>query len=422
MKKMILRSKVKKLSIMMTIIFLLISIIGNVQATNNSKKESYVIEEVFDKNYWDWHTRTTTNDKAYNGEHIQMGNNSITFYGYGQNSYKDFLYKEFAYMGKKTFRITVDEKAASYHTLEGAGFLINSTIKDNKISGYVLLYAQKTIDIYRIDNIDLEQFKTQKNMKVSNYGELVGTMPKNASGIHNVIVEATPTYIDITDNSQNIHINLDGNKHVGDSFGLIASYLQHDCKILSKIIFEKFELEIENYVTLVKVINQEKEPLRGASFELKDSNGNVVMTGESNSEGEYRLVGLQEGTYTIKQTLPPSGYKENTQMITFQVTNDGKTIDVTTKEEIEVIFTNEPLPNKEENDNNNQMNNEISNEISNEIKNTIQDGKNTIKQEEKLPDRLPQTGENLKIIITCAAFGIILTYFAIKIKQYDYKE
>lgn len=408
MKDRMQKSKFKKLSIMLVIIFLFISTIGNVQASNNTNQENYIIEEVFDKDYWDWHTRTTINDKAYNGEHIKISDNNITFYGYGQDSYKDFLYKEFSYTGKKTFRIKVDEKAASYHTLEGAGFLINSKIKDDKISGYVLLYTQRTIDIYRINNVNLEQFKTTKNMKLSNYGQLVKSMAKNTSGIHNVIVETTPTYIKVTDNNQSMKVDLDSTKHTGDSFGLISSYLQHDCSILSTIIFEKFELEIENYTIPVKTINQEEKPLAGASYEIKNDSGEVVRTGSSNTEGIFNMVGLQEGIYTIKQVSAPSGYQLNTNVITFKVTNEGKAIDIDTGEEFEIVFMNEPIPKEEDK----------KEETKNEIDNTIQ---NTTNQE-KLPDRLPQTGMNLKMVTIFIIFIIAIIYFAIKIRKYDDKE
>lgn len=366
-------------------------------------------EEVFKRDYWEWHTRTTTNDKAYNGEHIAINDNAITFYGYGVTSYKDFLYKEFSHTGKKIFKIVVDEKAASYHTLEGAGFIINSSIKENKISGYIMLYGQKTIDIYRIDNIDVEQLKTKSNMKISNYGTLIKSMAKKTSGIHNVIVETTPTYIKVTDNDQTMDIALDATKHSGDSFGLIASYLQHDCKILSKIIFEKFELQIENYTIPVKTINLEEEPLAGANYEVKDDKGEVVRTGTSNTEGIFNMVGLQEGTYTVNQVNPPSGYKKNTNVITFKMTNEGKAINVDTGEEFEIVFINEPLPKEEP---------------KNEIDNTIQNTTNTtnITNQEKLPDRLPQTGIGSKLITVCIAFAIAIIYFAVKIRKYDYKE
>lgn len=370
-------------------------------------------EEVFKREYWQWHTRSTTDDMAYNGEHIEIKDNAITFYGYGQTSYKDFLYKKFSYTGKKIFKIIVDEKEASYHTLEGAGFIINSCIKENKISGYIMLYGQETIDIYRIDNVDVEELKTKSNMKISNYGTLIKSMVKQTSGIHKVIVETTPTYIKVTDNNQSMNITLDYTKHSGDSFGLIASYLQHSCSILSKIIFEKFELQIENYTIPVKTINPEEEALAGANYEVKDNKGEVVRTGISNTEGIFNMVGLQEGTYTVNQVNPPSGYKKTTNVITFKITNEGKAINVDTGGEFEIVFINEPLSKEEE--------------PKNEIDNTIQNTTNIINitnttNQEKLPDRLPQTGIGSKLITVCIAFATAIIYFAVKIRKYDYKE
>lgn len=379
-------------------------------------------EEVFKREYWQWHTRSTTDDMAYNGEHIEIKDNAITLYGYGQTSYKDFLYKKFSYTGKKIFKIIVDEKEASYHTLEGAGFIINSCIKENKISGYIMLYGQETIDIYRIDNVDVEELKTKSNMKISNYGTLIKSMVKQTSGIHKVIVETTPTYIKVTDNDQSMNITLDSTKHSGDSFGLIASYLQHSCSILSKIIFEKFELQIENYTIPVKTINMEEEPLAGANYQVKNNKGEVVRTGNSNTEGIFNMVGLQEGTYTINQISAPSGYKLNTNVITFKMTNEGKAINVDTGEEFEIVFINELISKQEEDKKDEENKEDNKDEINNQISNAIQNTTNTINQEEKLPDRLPQTGINSKLITVCIAFAVAIIYFAVKIRKYDYKE
>ena len=64
-------------------------------ATETTVVDSNNWEDWQQYNYWEWHTRTTTDDKAYNGKHIVIQNDVIDFYGYWQNSYKDFLYKEY---------------------------------------------------------------------------------------------------------------------------------------------------------------------------------------------------------------------------------------------------------------------------------------------------------------------------------------
>ena len=78
-------------------ILILLFINNNVKANNEITDSSMEWKE--------WHTRTTTNDQAYNGKHIVIQNDSIDFYGYGDNSYKDFLYKEYKNPGKKYFNL-----------------------------------------------------------------------------------------------------------------------------------------------------------------------------------------------------------------------------------------------------------------------------------------------------------------------------
>lgn len=398
--------------------------VDNTNEENGTKTEqTYEIENVFHRDYWQWHTRKTTNDKAYNGEHIQINENAITFYGYGQTSYKDFLYKEFPYAGKKIFKIKIDENEASYHTLEGAGFLINANIKDNKISGYVLLYEEKVINIYRIEGLDITEFETKANAKVSTYGELVKSMPKIASGIHNVVVETTPTLIKVTDNSNTMELNLDSAKHAGESFGLISSYVQHDCQILSKIIFEEFELEIENYEIPVITSTKEDRPISGASYQVEDQNGKVVRTGSSDAKGIYNMVGLPEGTYTIRQTSVPSSYRLNTTQYTFKVTKEGKAVSTTIGEEIKIKFVNELIPTQK-----NVINGKLTNSNDNEKKEIQKTNKTTTtnnqsaKSNEKgLPTKIPQTGDNSIIPIVLIALCSISIYFAIQIKRYHSK-
>ena len=82
------------------------------------------------------------------------------------------------------------------------------------------------------------------------------------------------------------------------------------------------------------VINKTKEngdALEGATFEVKDGDGNVVASGASDENGVVNLtwtngVGLKDGvTYTITETVVPDGYNKADD-ITFTVTcKDPKT-------------------------------------------------------------------------------------------------
>ena len=110
------------------IIILVIMIIFLNTTKVNAEEDTVILEENWEEwqkeEYWEWHTRTTTEDKAYNGNHIVIKNDMINFYGYWKNSYKDFLYKEYDNPGKKIFKFKIDETKADYHTLDGAGFIL----------------------------------------------------------------------------------------------------------------------------------------------------------------------------------------------------------------------------------------------------------------------------------------------------------
>lgn len=308
----------------------------------NSNAETNNWSEWQKRNYWEWHTRSTTDDKAYNGEHIVIENNKIDFYGYGVVSYKDFLYKKYKNSGKKTFSFRIDESQAIYHTLDGAGIIFNSNITNNKLTGYILLFKQSKIVIYKLENVNIDEFEGTPNTTIETYGTVVSTCSKSNTGVHDLIIEITPNNINVKDNNiEIINEKLDYSKHVGNDFGLISSYEQHDCSILSKIEFSQFDIKIEDYTYKILNTDTENNAISGGEFILKDSKGNKILEGKSNSNGIFSAENLQPGRYTVKQTKAAEGYEINNEEYEFIVTEDGKMLDVNTNKEIEIIIKNE---------------------------------------------------------------------------------
>lgn len=296
------------------------------------------------EDYWEWHTRTTVDDQAYNGKHIVIENNTINFYGYWQNSYKDFLYKEYTNPGKKIFKFRIDETKANYHTLDGAGFIFNASKVDNKLSAYILLFREKDICVYRIDNVDIEKFETDSNKTIANYGELITSINKTDAMIHDLIIEATPINIKVTESKEEIlNVKLDYSKHSGESFGLISSYLQHSCSQLSKIQFSQIELILEDYKISILNTDLKDSPIGNGTFELKDENGTIIKEGNADENGIFDITGIKSGVYSIQQKHPPETYILNDTIYKFKLTNDGMIVDVKTGEEIELIIKNEQL-------------------------------------------------------------------------------
>ena len=347
-----------------------------------------------EKNYWEWHTRTTTNDKAYNGEHIKIEDDKINFYGYGIVSYKDFLYKKYKNNGKKTFSFRIDESQANYHTLDGAGIIFNSNIVNNKLTGYVLLFKEKEIVIYRLENINIDEFETTPNKTIEMYGTIVSKCSKNNTGIHDLVIEITPTNISIKENdTQIVNEKLEYSLNVGNDFGLISSYSQHDCAILSKIEFSQFDIKIEDYTYEILNTDINNNPVAGGTFILEDEKENKILEESTNENGVFSVKNLTPGRYIVKQIKAPDGYEINNEEFPFIVSNDGKMLDINTNKETNIIVKNNKKQQTVKNENKASLT-IVDNTLANKI--------------------IPKTGITRIVII----FGIIFTFGIIQYIKY----
>lgn len=396
------RKKIRYIKIILTILLMLF-INNNVNANNKITDSSVEWKEWQKEEFWEWHTRTTTDDKAYNGKHIVIQNDTIDFYGYGENSYKDFLYKEYKNPGKRIFQFRLDEEKANYHTLDGAGFIFNAEKENNKLSGYILLFMQKSINLYNIKDININEFETTPNKTISDYGELIKAIQNTNSKIHDLRVEATPNNIKVIDGEKElINEKLEYEKHAGESFGLISSYTQHDCSILSKIEFSELKMTIEDYG--VKVINTDTEDniISGGIFEIKDENGNAVGSGKTDKNGMLYITGIYEGNYTLQQKQAPNGYILNDQIYKFKIDSDGNIISEEIEKDNNLIIKNEKVKEEIEiNTENNiiENNTKIDNTRSNKI--------------------IPNAGNKMLTIVMLILLGIgISTFLIIKLKEY----
>ena len=103
-------------------------------------------------------------------------------------------------------------------------------------------------------------------------------------------------------------------------------------------------------VTISKQDITTSKELPGATLVVKDKDGNVIDTWTSSTE-PHQIKDLQEGTYTLTETLAPNGYILSDETITFTINDkgnlinkDGNTIDkVVMFNEKEIIPTQIPI-------------------------------------------------------------------------------
>ncbi len=369
------------------------------------------------ENYWEWHTRITSDDKAYNGNHIVIENDIINFYGYWKNSYKDFLYKEYNKQGKKVFKFIIDESECNYHTLDGAGFIFNASKKENKLSGYILLFKEKDICIYKIKDVDINKFETSPDSTLDTYGKSIITKSKPQTKIHNLIIEVTPTNVKIVDNDKEvINLELKYEEHCGESFGLISSYTQHSCNKLSNVKFKELKIKLEDYKVSILNTDLQENPIPGGYFVIKDKNGNIVKEGKTDANAKMSIDVIQDEVYTVQQKTAPESYILNDKIYKFKVIENGKIIDIDTGKEIELIIKNDKVTDE----NNNVTDNEITqNVVENTVDNTVD---NSIKNKDDTISNkvIPKAGENTSTLFIFIIFTIVAVIGSIiKIKKYN---
>ena len=119
-------------------------------------------------------------------------------------------------------------------------------------------------------------------------------------------------------------------------------------KVISKVMYNT-----PKKTTVVKISKQDittKKELPGATLVIKDSKGKEVATWVSTDEPHY-ITGLEEGKYTLQETIAPKGYILSTETIEFEVKRNGEVTSVvmyntkeTITEEIEVPITDTTIP------------------------------------------------------------------------------
>ncbi len=83
--------------------------------------------------------------------------------------------------------------------------------------------------------------------------------------------------------------------------------------------------------------------LTDGRYQVKNSAGEVVREGGTNSKGIFWIKDLEVGTYTVEEIVTPSGYVEDKNVYSFKMTEEGIAVDVETNEEVTLQIETEPL-------------------------------------------------------------------------------
>ncbi|MCI5654898.1 MAG: hypothetical protein SOT80_10320 [Candidatus Pseudoruminococcus sp.] len=106
-------------------------------------------------------------------KHILYQNNNIIMMGYGYASLKDFLFVEDNNPSQKILSFDIQRDNNNWHTMEGGGFLFNSSIDDGYLTGYCILLTQQGLKLIYLKGLNVENLQNGNPSLLQNGGKVL---------------------------------------------------------------------------------------------------------------------------------------------------------------------------------------------------------------------------------------------------------
>ena len=262
-----------------------IAAIINKYNSSSSTRNYYYAELAINKFLYDYETKASVNN-------VQLFGDMKGFYDAAVSAYNN---------AKKDFNINLSTDKLSF-TLDG----------DNYVSNKVTVSGSDKYDIKvsGASGVTYEQSGNDFTVKVP------ATSVKNGETITVSAVVSATKVISIAkkyecgSGNQNVTIN--------------------DIEKSNKNSSKEIKGNITKNVTKLKISKQDlttKKELPGATLILKNSKGEEIDRWVSTDASHY-IEGLDEGKYTLTETIAPDGYKLTEETIEFELKADGKVTEV----------------------------------------------------------------------------------------------
>ncbi|MGN0368088.1 MAG: hypothetical protein ACI4EK_04835, partial [Wujia sp.] len=192
-------------------------------------------------------------------EHIMYKDSSIIMEGYYSLAIKDFLYIANDSPGQKTFEFDLQKDHTDWHSMEGGGFLFNTTVdeENNTIKGFCILVTRWGLKLIRIDCDNLQGFRDGSYYWMQYAGEILQTVPiANIYDNHHFKIVVDNKKISVWDGETLSFDNfiLPDNDY-GYGFGPITSYLSHACGQRSAFTFQNICMQTTSGNSLSDIVD-----------------------------------------------------------------------------------------------------------------------------------------------------------------------
>lgn len=241
-----------------------------VSTSSLTAKNSFEWKEYDHYNYGDSYLPTLA-------KHIIRNKKDIMMVGYSWAPLKDFLFIEDNNKGQKIFTFDLQRDKNNWHTMEGGGFLFNTTVTEDKIKGFCILVTSRGLRLAEIKETDLERFRNGSYENVYNAGTLLGEYPlDDVYALHSFKIVVDSKSISLWDGDKLIIDNyiLPENDY-GYGYGPIISHNSHGCSQQSYFTFSNIKMQAVQGDTLEDAINNYKWTEGAERYLINLSNSEV---------------------------------------------------------------------------------------------------------------------------------------------------
>lgn len=214
-------------------------------------KDTFAWQEYDHLNYKDKYVSDIPKHIVYTDENIQM-------LGYGEKAIKDFLLVPDTNKSQKILEFDLQrDNSSDWHTLEGGGFLFNTSITGNSLSGYCIIIGQTGLKLSYLKNVDLQKFRDGSYNYVEHAGKLLHkSSVSNLLAKHHIKIVADNNTVSVWDDSRQVLNNFAlPDPDTGNGYGPITSYIYHGCWVRSSFTFSKITMQTITAQSLVEVLD-----------------------------------------------------------------------------------------------------------------------------------------------------------------------
>ena len=236
-------------------------------------------------------------------KHILYQDNNIVMIGYGWEPLKDFLFVEDNDPSQKIFSFDIQRDNTDWHTMEGGGFLFNSSIDNGLLTGYCILLTQQGLKLIHLSGINVDNMRNGSPSILQNGGEVLTAADiGNVYDNHSLKIIVDTKSISVWDNDNVVIDNFILNDEItGYGYGPITSHDSHYCSQQSYFTFGNIKMETVKGNSLSDVLNNHKWNSKDNRYVINFSDSLVqdlrtkektAETAKAVIEKDIRFIGL----------------------------------------------------------------------------------------------------------------------------------